>query len=100
MLCLADMPNVDDVHLASLSEGAGKNVPVMSSTGSWLSPPALIPATVAQAILDRTEATVRETLLSYGARTAQASAETLEDFDTPAQFEAFEKRYRASQRPI
>lgn len=85
LVCLGDMPDVTAEHVAAVLAAGGERA-VMSAAGDATSPPVLMPRAVAQAVLDRPDARVRDVLRGTDPVKVAAVAATLRDFDTPEDF--------------
>jgi molybdenum cofactor cytidylyltransferase len=86
LVMLGDMPNVTPAHLRELAAAAGPQRAAIGLAGDWRSPPVLLPASLASAMLG-SDAPVRSFL---GKETALVAADPalLADIDTPARLAA------------
>jgi molybdenum cofactor cytidylyltransferase len=82
LICLADMPNVTENHLRALASAADTDRTAISSTGTWRSPPTLIPMAIGRLILAEATKPVRSMI--DPAVEVVASPWMLADVDTPA----------------
>lgn len=90
LLCLGDMPYIDEKHLAALAAAADRRSAAVSvSAEGWHSPPVLIPRFLAETMLERSDRTTNAVLAGYSyVVRVPAGAACLADFDTMADFEA------------
>lgn len=86
LLCLGDMPHIVETHFQALAAAAYRDRAAVSWTGSWQSPPVVIPSRLAREILAHPGCTVRDAL--HPSVRVTAPAPMLADFDTPADFAA------------